>query len=351
MSLLVKGATELLKLTDTPNSYAGQAGMVLAVNGAEDGTEFIDPPEQATYSFGSVEAEGFTPSPEEQWDELDLSRAVPEGATGAIFHLVNRDPGQELHTGLRMRGSTLSHAGSMKRSSHTWAIVGLDENRKCEALQENIGWQDFLLVGYVGRNFCFFADGYNLRPAVHSSWVTVDLSPYVPAGAGGVILEVFNYHDYGVTAGVRMHGSTDDRRRACYHSWAIVGCDASRRIDVYFVPQGAGGGQYSGIQLIGYITGGVDFFTDAPEITPTQDGAYHTIGLLGYKANPILAIIELDSLTSTEDWALRKNSWAYDVYRDGTSHTFALVHPNTPDSTLQGKLEGSNQHLYLLGIA
>lgn len=38
------GATTLLGLTDTPSSYTGQAGKLLAVAQTEDGTEFIDNP-------------------------------------------------------------------------------------------------------------------------------------------------------------------------------------------------------------------------------------------------------------------------------------------------------------------
>lgn len=38
------GATTFLQLTDTPDSYAGQAGKAVAVKGAEDGLEFVDFP-------------------------------------------------------------------------------------------------------------------------------------------------------------------------------------------------------------------------------------------------------------------------------------------------------------------
>lgn len=38
------GATTFLQLTDTPDSYSGQAGKAVAVKGAEDGLEFVDFP-------------------------------------------------------------------------------------------------------------------------------------------------------------------------------------------------------------------------------------------------------------------------------------------------------------------
>lgn len=41
MSLLVKGVTNLLGLTDTPASYSGQAGRVAVVNTEENALEFI----------------------------------------------------------------------------------------------------------------------------------------------------------------------------------------------------------------------------------------------------------------------------------------------------------------------
>lgn len=36
--------SRLTTLSDTPSDYAGQRGRFLAVNAAEDGTEFVDPP-------------------------------------------------------------------------------------------------------------------------------------------------------------------------------------------------------------------------------------------------------------------------------------------------------------------
>lgn len=44
MSLLIKGVTNFLGLTDTPASYSGQASKVAAIKATEDALEFIAPP-------------------------------------------------------------------------------------------------------------------------------------------------------------------------------------------------------------------------------------------------------------------------------------------------------------------
>lgn len=68
--LLPAGALSFLQLTDTPNSYAGQAGKVVTVNGAETGLEFTVP--------ASAGARGF-PSAQAVWLDMDAALQTPSG--------------------------------------------------------------------------------------------------------------------------------------------------------------------------------------------------------------------------------------------------------------------------------
>ncbi|GAH82538.1 unnamed protein product, partial [marine sediment metagenome] len=102
--------------------------------------------------------------------------------------------------------------------------------------------------------------------------------------------------------------------------------------------------------LIGYITAGATFYTNAPNISPVADGIYKTVNLDGYLANPVMAFIELDSGAGGQLYAIRKNAFTADLYYAVDNHNFAIIHPNTPSADMQVKLEDATIRLFLLGI-
>ncbi|GAH49126.1 unnamed protein product, partial [marine sediment metagenome] len=220
-------------------------------------------------------------------------------------------------------------------------------NRKCQGFAEDYTLLDFLLVGYTGANFTFFTNGYNILPVTKTAWVETDIATECP-GAIAAIIEFANNIDEDNTVGARKHGSTDDRRtRASHHFWMVVGLDANQHLDLWDQdwpdPPNAA-------NLIGYITAGVTMYDNGVDISVTADGTYRSRSLAGYLANPIIAFIELESGAVAEDCAIRKNRMCGDIYYDGDGHNFAIVHPNTPDSTLEIKLSNATIHLFLLGI-
>jgi hypothetical protein len=346
-------------LNDYPEGYhAGNPGglsdvdLDLIASNIKQGVTIFGVPgslaaeEHTTRSSSNLEPQFFRPSATIIWEDFNLSKLVPEGATGAIFHLINTDPSVARRFGLRKKGSTDAHTGCLLKHSHGWAMVGLDENRKCQGFCSHLGTQKFLLVGYTGENYTFFTNGYNIVPATKAAWVETDISTECP-GAIAAIIEFATFFDDQDWFGARKHGSTDDRYKGGNHTWMVVGLDANQHLDLFDLDLPVSAEAFN---LIGFITSGVTMYTNADEISPTQDGVYHDVGLLGYMANPIIAFIELDSGYAAGHYAIRKNLWAGDIYHDGNNHNFAIVHPNTPDGFLRIKLADNRQHLYLLGI-
>ncbi len=303
--------------------------------------------EHTTRSSSNVEPQLFRPTANNEWQDFDLSKVVPEGATGAIWHLINRESGASRYVGLRKKGSTDGYVGCMKRNTHSWAMVGLDGDRKCQAFAEDYTKLDFLLVGYTGENYTFFTNGYNILPATKKEWVETNIATECP-GAIAAIIEFANHIDESNRVGARKHGSTDDRRnRDSHHFWMVVGLDANQHLDLYDEdwpdpPDAA--------NLIGYITAGVTMYTNGADISPTVDCLYHDVSLLGYLANPIIAFIELNSPSVAADYGIRKNPWCADIYYDGDGHNFAIVHPNTPNGLLRINLCAIGMTVHLLGI-
>lgn len=296
--------------------------------------------------FNSLEAQSFSPASGDTWGDFDLSKIVPEGATGAVFHLINTSAGQERRVGLRMKGSTDHYVQDMNRFTHSWAMVGLDENLKCQGYLEALGTQHFLLVGFTGEYCSFFSNGKDITPELQNNWVDTDLSAYCP-GAIAAIVELNPGVNARVIWGLRKHGSTDDRHSSNGHCWAVVGLDENQHLDAWYQTYF---GRPSVFNLIGYITAGATFYTNANDISPVADGFYKTVSLSGYLEHPVVAFIEQVSGAIAQDWAIRKNAFVSDWYYDGDSHNFAIPHPDTQSATIQVKLENATIRLFLLGI-
>lgn len=276
------------------------------------------------------------------WREDDLSKFVPEGATGVIFRFINTDAGVGRGAGCRKKGVTTANTGDVLTDSHTWAICGVDKDRKIETYKES-GVLEIMIAGYVGENFEFLDTLIDVTPA-ESSWETVNVSAY---GSGiAAIFEIENISSAINTYGFRKYGSAQDVKGGGGHAWFMCPLDTSMRCQLYIWK----GVPAQKIYLIGFVKGGMTFYTDKQLLATTGDGTYRDLVLSGFKANPILAILSLYSPFGAEDWAARKNFFAPDVYRRGTNNNNAFLHPNTPDSIFQYKLANAAQELYLVGI-
>ncbi|MBA7678916.1 hypothetical protein ES703_87196 [subsurface metagenome] len=103
-----------------------------------------------------------------------------------------------------------------------------------------------------------------------SDWITLDLSYEIPEGATGAIVQIRNT-SYGNirNVGMRKPGSTVELPGklvyGCY-TWGLVGCDDSRRIQVY----SPGGGEIE-YYIMGYTGLNVHYLAQAINFTPPEN--------------------------------------------------------------------------------
>ena len=112
------------------------------------------------------------------------------------------------------------------------------------------------------QSFNYLNNPIDVTPATAGSWQDVDVSLYVPIGATGVIVQfVADTSDWNY--GIRMNGSTDTfglrTAHGDSHGFVMAGLDASRVFEVYTESTAVT------TYLIGYTTGGVTFFQNAPQ--------------------------------------------------------------------------------------
>jgi hypothetical protein len=116
---------------------------------------------------------------------------------------------------------------------------------------------------------------------VIGAWQTIDLSPYIPAGSTGAILDIHNTFTDNLKCDVRKPGSTDFHYAiwrhdlgtpAGYHRYAIVGLDT---LQLEALPETTD----IKIYLVGYTDSYFTFFTNALERTGTRNNEWETIDI------------------------------------------------------------------------
>lgn len=99
-----------------------------------------------------------------------------------------------------------------------------------------------------------------VTPGTAVTWIDVDVSASVPAGATGVILHVANTYTSARAFGARKNGSTDARTQIHLqdHFWAVIGVDANRIFECYVQNT-----IQQDVYLVGYFTDDSVFFDNA----------------------------------------------------------------------------------------
>jgi len=247
------------------------------------------------------------------WNDVDANTyGVPVGATGVVLHYVNPDAAA-YQWGFRKNGSTDARNGDMYNNSHSWAMIGIDDDGIFEVYVEDPDTLVYI-TGYTNSNAVFNTNGEDISLGGTGSWTDIDCSTWAP-GAKAIIVETVNTGAGEYESGLRPNGSSSDVTyeeyvaSANFHSIQIVGCDSSQVIEGKIENAAV---DYYGI---GYITNGITMFIDPVDKSLGGTGSWTTIdcsvsaptsttGLI-FSVTPILV-----------SYGLRKSGSAEDIYRD-----------------------------------
>jgi len=254
-----------------------------------------------------TDAYNVSPPQTGQYVDVDVSGYIPAGSTGAVLEIRNTG-GSDYECRLRKNGSTEDFVQTIGAGRQHSGFIGVDENRVFEAYTGSTSVEVYL-TGYSDTAVTFFTDYINKTPGTTGSWVDVDVSENVPAGATGVIVVLASHGEAAANGGVRNNGSTDTFSlsyvRATLENviFQLCGVDGNRvleaRIDNSAIR----------VKLYGYTTSPVTFKVNANDVSLTATSAWTDIDVTSMTADDADgAIIDIKNTAWTNHNAnLRKD--------------------------------------------
>ena len=150
-----------------------------------------------------------------------------------------------------------------------------DENRG--VANWDIGADEAAAVGGCPQAFHYLGAPVDVTPTTTGSWVDVDVSAFVPAGATGVIVQWVGDPTTDYDYGIRMNGSTDifglQPVEANTQGFSMTGLDSSRIFEVHTESLTVK------TYVVGYTMGGVTFFANAIQKTPALTASWEDIDI------------------------------------------------------------------------
>lgn len=147
-----------------------------------------------------------------------------------------------------------------------------------------------------------------------NTWVDVDVSAYVPAGATGVILHLAGASS-APTLGIRKKGSTDARfgkfNTTTTHMWAAIGIDGNRVFQTWRSRTDAS------IRLVGYTNDETVIFENGIEKVLDSTVTWTDVDISADTgSNKALGVIvEIkNTVESNQTWGIRKNGSTDEYY-------------------------------------
>jgi hypothetical protein len=310
------------------------------------------PPPTAATTFNYLPAPvDVSPAVANAWTDVNVSAYVPAGATGVIIQWVNVTSGADQNYGVRMNGSSDNWAfdSEAKDGQQGWLMTGLDGGRVFEVFTEDTAVKTYL-VGYTMAGVKFFANRIDKSTATTGSWVDVSIAADTGADTAiGAIFHVDCQAGSSVGYGLRKKGSTDNRLqtlRANMMNLGLVGVDAAETAQQQIAATTVD------LFLVGYVTSGAVFFTNALDKSTATTGSYQdvdlTIDVGAGVANG--AFVEIQPSDGTRRLtAVRPKGASYDYYAE-VSHQFALVGLDAGD-VFEQKIEQTTMDLFLTGYS
>lgn len=292
---------------------------------------------QTFYPIDPVEV---TPDTPNDWITCDVSAHIASGATGVILHLAV--PGSSaMPIGLRKNGSTDDRHASVYSYQHCWAAIGVDENRIFEVYVGSTSAIDVYLVGYTMSGVTFATNAAVKTPDA-GEWLDIDCSSEAPS-ATGLIFEIQGIKSTAYPMGMRKNGSSDARIDGIGYHYCfgvIIGCDASQLVEGYL------SNSFNEFYLVGYITDGCTFNTNATDVS--LDSTDEWLVLTALPSGAVMGFIEV--VGGLLYYGLRENGSEENIVLRLREHAWGFIECDA-SQLIQGNIASTDIDFFVVGYA
>lgn len=278
-----------------------------------------------------------SPGSTSSWLDVDVSSYVPEGMTGVAVHCVNSQNDTRA-VGLRKNGSTDDRKPDFDNETHTWGVVGIDENRIFECWREGstVVW----LVGYFDTDCSFFTNAPDKTPGSFGSYQDVNISSDTGGDTAIGALWEITRSGSSVFFGARENGASFDiKERVWGHGWCASGVDGSEIAEIHM------GDSSGAVYLTGYIKSGVTFHSSPPNRTP--GGTSSWVDLTALPANAVAGIYWVPS-SGDQNYGFRKNGSSESILQSCNNAAFAIVECDS-SQIIEGYRQSGSAVFYEIG--
>jgi len=302
-------------------------------------------PPAVMYQLNTIDPEFYAFPGGTTWTLLDLSRDIPEGATGAIFQLYNGDVGFNQPLALRKPGASYESYQPFEKDGTLWVIVGLDDQRRIQYRFGHAGLLEGYLMGYTGPDVVFPDDPIDIKPAVNDVYSTFDIKSTWP-GAVILLTDMGSYQAWNDYHSIRPDGSTKEVYKGGERMFPFCGVPANGKIQTKLNQRDGPSTQWL---AYAYLKTNCSFSLNGVDQVGFTANAWKTLTLGTLSADIRWAFLEYSHPYAAEHVSARKQFSYFDYTGRNANHGWMITHvDHTPECQVySGATAASDQLLQI----
>lgn len=274
------------------------------------------------YQLNAIDPQFYTFPGGSGWSLIDLSRDIPEDATGAVMQFRNTDVGMDQNLAVRKPGASYDSYQPFEKDGTLWAVVGLDEARRFQYRFGRAGYLHGYLMGYTGPDVVFPDDPIDIKPAVDNAYSTFDIKTTWPA-AVLILTDLGSSQGFNIYHSIRPQGSTKEIYQGDHRMFPFCGVPASGNIQTKLYKREGPSTEWL---AYAYFKGNCSFSLNGIDLIGFTANAWKTLDCTQIDPAVRWAFLEYQHPYTAEHVSARKRYSYYSYKGRNGNHGWMITH-------------------------